>query len=102
MKERDTSQSSALIFDESTEITFVQLHRVCGVEATLVDEMIDEGILEPIGGQQDDRRFSYSSVRRTRKVIHLQRDLGINLAGAALALELLDRIETLKAELRRR
>jgi chaperone modulatory protein CbpM len=33
--------------------------------------------------------------------VHLQRDLGVNLAGAALALELLDRIEHLRAQLRR-
>jgi hypothetical protein len=29
-------------------------------------------------------------------VVHLQRDLGVNLPGAALALELLDRIAELK------
>jgi chaperone modulatory protein CbpM len=34
--------------------------------------------------------------------VHLQRDLGLNLAGAALALELLDQIENLRAQLRRR
>jgi hypothetical protein len=28
--------------------------------------------------------------------VHLQRDLGVNLAGAALALELLDRIAELE------
>jgi chaperone modulatory protein CbpM len=30
----------------------------------------------------------------------LQRDLGINLAGAALALQLLDEVEALRARLR--
>jgi chaperone modulatory protein CbpM len=33
--------------------------------------------------------------------VHLQRDLGLNLAGAALALELLERIENMRAQLRR-
>jgi chaperone modulatory protein CbpM len=64
--------------------------------------LVDEGILEPVGGIREKRRFPYSSVRRTRTVVHLRRDLGLNLAGAALALELLDRIENLRAQIRRR
>ena len=102
MTERDTNALAGLIFDETTEITIVQLCEVCSIEVTLVDEMIDEGILEPTHGRSEQRRFSYSSVRRIHTVIRLQRDLGINLAGVALVLELLDRIENLKIQLRRR
>ncbi len=102
MTDRDTNELSGLIFDETTEITIVELREVCSIETKLVDEMINEGILESIGGQSEERRFHYGSVRRTRTVIHLQRDLGLNLAGAALALELLDRIENLKNQLRNR
>jgi chaperone modulatory protein CbpM len=40
--------------------------------------------------------FHISSVRRVRTTVHLQRDLGVNLPGAALALELLDRIAELQ------
>jgi len=102
MTERDTNALSGHIFDETTEITIVELCEVCSIEFTLVDELVSEGILEPVGGAREKRRFPYSSVRRTRTVVHLQRDLGLNLAGAALALELLDRIESLRTELRRR
>ena len=102
MTEHDTNALSGHIFDERTEITIVELCEVCSVEITLVEELVDEGILEPVSGIHEKRRFPYSSVRRTRTVAHLQRDLGLNLAGAALALELLDRIENLRARLRRR
>ena len=102
MTERDTNALSGHIFDETTEITIVELCEVCSIEIALVDELIDEGILEPIGAGREERRFPYSSVRRTRTVVHLRRDLGLNLAGAALALELLDRIESLRTQLRRR
>ena len=37
--------------------------------------------------------------RRARTAIRLQRDLDINLAGAALVLELLDEIDTLRSRL---
>ncbi len=102
MTARDTNALSGSIFDDTTEITIVELCEVCSVETKLVDEMLDEGVLESAGGSREKRRLPYSSVRRTRTVVHLQRDLGLNMAGAALALELLDRIENLRARLRRR
>ena len=102
MTDYDTNALAGHIFDERTEITIVELCEVCSVEITLVEELVDEGILEPVGGVREQRRFPYSSVRRARTVVHLQRDLGLNVAGAALALDLLDQIETLRAQLRRR
>ena len=41
-----------------------------------------------------------TSVVRVQKAQRLQRDLGVNLPGTALALELLDRIDALEARLR--
>lgn len=75
----------------------------CTVEIEEVVMLVREGILDPVEGPPRPEeagawRFHVSSVRRVRTVVRLQRDLGVNLPGAALALELLDRIE----ELRRR
>ncbi len=103
MTERNADRNALTgqIVDETLEITILELCAACSVEEEQIDEMIDEGILEPTGGPRGQRRFLYSSVWRTRTAIRLQRDLGVNAAGAALALELLDRIETLRAQLRR-
>ena len=102
MTDDEIKTMSGTIFDETTEITIVELCDVCSVDRKMIDEMIDEGILEPIDSGRERRRLPYSSVRRTRTVIHLQRDLGVNLAGAALALELLERIDNLRTQLRRK
>lgn len=102
MSTNDIKPVSGMIFDETTEITIVELCDACSVERKMIDDMIDEGILEPTGGSSERQRLPYSSVRRTRTVIHLQRDLGINLAGAALALELLEHIDSLRTQLRRK
>ena len=102
MTKDDVKPMSGTIFDEATEITIVELCEVCSVDRKMIDEMIDEGILDPRDDGRARRRLPYSSVRRTRTVIHLQRDLGINMAGAAMALQLLERIDNLRMQLRRK
>ena len=69
MNEHDMDALSGHIFDETTEITIVELCEVCSVEITQVEALVDEGILEPIGGIREERRFPYHSVRRARRVL---------------------------------
>ena len=40
--------------------------------------------------------FTGRSLRRARTAVLLQRDLGVNVAGVALVIELLERIEVLE------
>lgn len=85
------------VLEDSDVITLADLCRSCMVKTETVTTLVSEGILDPVGGEIEHWQFSIGSLRRVKTVIHLQRDLGVNLAGAALALELLDQV----AELRR-
>jgi chaperone modulatory protein CbpM len=89
------------IADEESTYTLIELCNTCRVKPEFVIEMINEGILDPEGKRKSVWRFSHEAVENTRKVIRFQRDLNINLSGAALALELLARIEELEAMLER-
>jgi chaperone modulatory protein CbpM len=62
--------------------------------------LVQEGILDPRRDRPGHWRFSAASLQRARTAIRLQRDLDINLAGVALALQLLDEIDSLRARLR--
>ena len=84
------------LLDDSDLVTLNDLCRSCTVETETITTLVAEGILDPTGKDIEHWRFSVSSLRRVKTVIHLQRDLGVNLAGAALALELLDQIAELK------
>jgi chaperone modulatory protein CbpM len=84
------------VIGENDVITLADLCRSCTVKTETVTMLVSEGILDPFGRDVEHWRFNISSIRRVRTVIHLQRDLGVNLAGAALALELLDQIAELK------
>jgi chaperone modulatory protein CbpM len=100
MNKHDVKTLTGVVIDETHEITVTELCEVCSVEHALIEKLVQEGILDPVGSQPDELRFHYTSVYRTRTVVHLQNDLGVNLAGAALALELLERIENLRRQLR--
>jgi len=101
MTNKKTTAVTGMIFDETTEITVIELCELCSVDQRTIEDLITEGILEPLGNAGEKARLPYSSVRRTHTVVRLQRDLGVNLAGAALAIELLERIDKLRAQLRR-
>lgn len=88
------------LLEEDSEVTLAQLCEACAVHAEAIEAMMEEGIVAPIGDEVSKWRFSRSSVVRIRTVLRMQRDLNVNLAGAALALDLLERIEELQARLR--
>jgi len=100
MVEKESSAPVVEVIDEQTTFTLAELCRCCAVEAELIEAMVEHGILEPSGRHGRHWCFPASSLRRTRITLHLQRDLGVNLAGAALALDLLERIDELDARLR--
>ena len=90
---------SGIVLDEQTELTLNELCRACTSSAEWVIELVDEGILEPVMVQQTQWRFTGTSLQKARTAMRLQQDLGINLAGVALVLDLLDEIETLERRL---
>ena len=98
------SQSETLsgqLIDEESFITMEELCRHCTVASEEIITLVLEGILDPNSTHLDTQsagqwHFHISSVRRVITTLHLQRDLGVNLSGAALALELLDQIAELQ------
>jgi chaperone modulatory protein CbpM len=78
-------------------LTVHELAARCGVDRDFVEQLVELGVLERHGA--DPARFAGELTLRVYRCLRLQRDLGLNLEGAALALELLDRIEQLEREL---
>jgi chaperone modulatory protein CbpM len=77
------------------------------VRVEYIEELVEEGLITPKVEQTDIRRsaeeheprswrFTGMHMRKARIAAHLQSDLGVNLAGVALALQLLDEVETLR------
>lgn len=88
-----------LVLNEQSLLTTNELCAACKVQIEWIVELVDEGILEPSGQATEHWRFSGSSLQRARTVRRLEQDLGVNIAGAALALELMDENDCLRARL---
>jgi chaperone modulatory protein CbpM len=96
------TELSAIIIDEQHALTLAELSHACAVQTGYIIELVDEGLLTPETEEEQEPhlwRFTSDQMRRARVALRLQSDLGINLAGVALALQLLDEIEALQQRL---
>ena len=98
-----THMLTGLILNDDSTFTLDELCTACSVHTEYIIELIDEGIVEPTELQSEQQHWSFTglSLIRARKARRLQRDLGINLAGAALVLDMMEEIEQLRQRLRR-
>lgn len=85
---------------EDDSLTLEQLCHACGVHADWVVSLVEESIIEPQGNELQVWRFSGASLVRVRSALRLQRDLGVNLAGVGLALDLIEELENLRVQLK--
>ena len=92
---------NGVVLEEETELTLADLCRACAAEADLIVALVVEGILvphspAPLGEVHTLWRFSGVYLHRAKVAIRLQNDLGVNLAGVALALDLMDELAVLR------
>ncbi|MEO8543101.1 MAG: chaperone modulator CbpM [Betaproteobacteria bacterium] len=93
--------TDVLILEEQQDLSLDELCRACQSQVEQLMALVDEGVIAPQGAAPVQWRFSGVHLRRARVAIRLQRDLHVNTAGAALALQLMDEIEALRAQLER-
>ena len=87
------------LLDEQVYYSLQDVCQVCESRTEWVVELVEQGVLQPLGDNRRQWQFPGSSLHTAMKARRLQRDLDLNLAGVALALELLEEIESLRARL---
>ena len=95
-----TREITGFILEENTTLGLRELSSACAVQADYIIELVEEGVIEPVSYRRRRWQFTGESLTRARRAVALQRDLGLNLQGAALALDLLDELDRLRARLR--
>ncbi len=100
MENEEIEFVSGEVMEDNQAISLAELCHCCCLPAEQVVSMINNGIVEPIESRItiSHWQFSGESVLRIQTAIRLKRDLGVNLAGVALALELLDEVKSLRQQ----
>ena len=92
---------SGAIFEESAVLTLEELSRMCAVDQRHIVEFVEEGVLSVVE-VSSQWHFTGDDLRRARLAVRLERDLELNLAGVALALDLLEELHELRRQLKAR
>ncbi len=76
-----------------------ELAAVAGISRVMLARLVRLGIVEPTAPGSGE--FSARCAPRLKRMLHLRASLGVNLPGASVIVDLLERLARLEAELTR-
>ncbi|HEX3561081.1 MAG TPA: chaperone modulator CbpM [Pyrinomonadaceae bacterium] len=83
-------------FDLDEAVSCDVIAETVGARRSLVVRLARAGLLETVASDRDEPLLPRSAVVQLRRMQRLRRDLGVNFAGAAIILDLVERIEQLR------
>jgi MerR family transcriptional regulator/heat shock protein HspR len=95
----DKAQALVLWRTEHSLLSVEELARAAGVQAGTVEVFARYRLIEASTNPGSDQLFPTSVVDRLRRIVHLRQELGVNLAGVAVILEMAEHMEALQKEL---
>jgi chaperone modulatory protein CbpM len=91
----------ARLLGEGDWIAATEVCRVCVIDMSVVVELVELGVVVSRGASPEEWLVPAASLPRLRVAGRLMRDLGVNVTGAALAVELLEARGELERRVRR-
>jgi chaperone modulatory protein CbpM len=89
------------VLGEGDWIAVTEVCRLCLIDMSVVAEFVELGVVVSRGASPDEWLVPAASLPRLRVAGRLMRDLGVNVTGAALAVELLEARGELERRVRR-
>jgi chaperone modulatory protein CbpM len=96
-----TTVLDARLLGEGDWIPATEVCRVCVIDMSVVVELVELGVVVSRGASPEEWLVPAASLPRLRVAGRLMRDLGVNVTGAALAVELLEARGELERRVRR-
>jgi chaperone modulatory protein CbpM len=98
----DTAEMrEARVVGDAEWIAAAEFCRLCRLDLDAVIELADLGLVSPRGCSPQEWQLPAAALPRLAMAGRLMRDLGINLSGAVLAVELLEIQRDLERQIRR-
>jgi chaperone modulatory protein CbpM len=91
----------ARLLGEGDWIAVTEVCQLCLIDMSAVVELVELGVVVSRGASPDEWLVPAASLPRLRVAGRLMRDLGVNVTGAALAVELLEARSELERRIRR-
>lgn len=95
----DRAHALVLWRTEHFLLSVEDLANAAGVQTGFVETFIRFRLIEPSANSGSDQLFAASTVDRLRQILHLRQDLGVNLAGVAVILQMAEPMEELQKKL---
>ena len=87
------------LMDDHKTISFTQVCHTYHISEDVLIELLEHGLFDEIKSPVKHANFNPSMLGRIQSAQRLLDDLGVNLQGVILALELRDELETVRREL---
>ena len=84
--------------DDRDEFSMDTLARRVGLHPVVIERFVELQLIEPVRRQGPSMWFDAPALLRVRTICRLRTALGVNCAGAAVILELLDKLKVLDRE----
>lgn len=88
-----------MLVDDHSSVSFVDVCEKQGISEDVLLDMLEHGLLPEVIAPDRQVEFDLSMLNRIQSACRLQVDLGLNVPGVVLALELMDELEQLHSEL---
>jgi len=95
-----THRLEARVLGEGDWIGATEICRLCWLDLGAVMELAELGVVAPRATPPGEWQIPATALPRLRVIGRLMRDLGVNVSGAALALELLEARRQLERRIR--
>mgnify|MGYP001818115285 CR=1 FL=1 len=80
-------------------LSMSELTMFCDTNADWVIRLVEHGVVTPVTQTTPEWQFTPPEIARARKAARLMRDLGLNVAGVALVLDLIEERDALARKL---
>jgi hypothetical protein len=97
---RVTHLLEATVLGDGDWIAVTEICQICHIDRGAIVELAELGLVAPREEQGGEWQLPASALPRLRIVGRLMRDLGVNVSGAALAVELIEARRELETRLR--